>query len=166
VVDISTTQGARGHVLMAQKLGQLLPEGWAFDATGAPTRDPVSALPPHGTLAPLGGHKGYALAVAIEILCGVLGGMWPPESSVNLVGAIRVEAFLPLDTYYRSLEALIEEIKSGPFGPEIEEILLPGEGSAQRKDRSESAGLSIPSGLWNEIVDLAREMGVRHRLVA
>jgi L-2-hydroxycarboxylate dehydrogenase (NAD+) len=78
VVDISTTQGARGNVLLAQKAGELLPEGWAFDNAGSPTRDPRQALPPHGTLAPLGGHKGYALAVAVEILCGVLGGIWPP----------------------------------------------------------------------------------------
>ncbi|MGH2614891.1 MAG: Ldh family oxidoreductase [Thermomicrobiales bacterium] len=166
VVDISTTQGARGRVLMAQRLGELLPEGWAFEASGDPTRDPAKALPPHGTLAPLGGHKGYALAVAIEILCGVLGGMWPPESSVNLVGAIRVEAFLPLDEYYRSLDALIEAIKSGPAAPGIEEILLPGEGSVTRKARTTAAGVSVPANLWSEITDLAREMGVHHRLVA
>jgi LDH2 family malate/lactate/ureidoglycolate dehydrogenase len=166
VVDLSTTQGARGHVLMAQKLGEMLPEGWAFDASGAPTRDPMMALPPHGTLAPLGGHKGYALAVAIEILCGVLGGMWPPAASVNLVGAIRVEAFLPREEYERSLDALIAAIKAGPVGPESEEILLPGEGSASRKARSDAEGLSVPSSLWSEITDLARAMGIRHRLVA
>jgi LDH2 family malate/lactate/ureidoglycolate dehydrogenase len=166
VVDISTTQGARGRVLFAEKLGELLPEGWAFDAAGRPTRDPASALPPHGTLAPLGGHKGYALAIAIEILCGVLGGMWPPEASVNLVGAIRVEAFLPLAEYYRSLDALISEIKAGPMAPGIEEILLPGEGSAQRKTRTAATGVSVPIELWREIADLARKLGVQHRLVA
>jgi L-2-hydroxycarboxylate dehydrogenase (NAD+) len=90
IVDVSTTQGARGNVLLAQKTGQSLPEGWAFDAEGHPTRDPAKALPPRGTLAPLGGHKGYTLAIAVEILCGVLAGMWPPETSANFVGALRV----------------------------------------------------------------------------
>lgn len=166
VVDISTTQGARGRVLMAQKLGELLPESWAFDTAGRPTRDPAQALPPHGTLAPLGGHKGYALAIAIEILCGVLGGMWPPESSANFVGAIRIDAFLPLAEYDQSLDALITEIQRGPTGPDAEEILLPGEGSARRLARSQAAGLTVPVSLWNDVVDLARELGVSHQLVA
>lgn len=166
VVDISTTQGARGRVLLADKLGEMLPEGWAFDASGRPTRDPKRALPPNGTLAPLGGHKGYALAVAVEILCGVLAGMWPPETGANLVGAISTEAFLPHSLYLESLEALIAEIKSGPTGPGAEEILLPGEGSARRQARSLDEGLSIPCGLWDEIVDLARQLAVGHPLVA
>jgi LDH2 family malate/lactate/ureidoglycolate dehydrogenase len=166
VVDISTTQGARGRVLMAEKLGEILPEGWAFDASGSPTRDPASALPPRGTLAPLGGHKGYALAVAIEILCGVLGGQWPPPASVNLVGAIQVEAFLPLDEYYRSLEALVAEIKAGPLAPNVEEVLLPGEGSVKRKARTAATGITVTPSLWREISELAHELGVEHRLVA
>jgi LDH2 family malate/lactate/ureidoglycolate dehydrogenase len=65
VVDVSTTQAARGKVLVAAATGQSIPETWAFDAAGRPTTDPEQALPPHGTLAPLGGHKGYALAVAV-----------------------------------------------------------------------------------------------------
>jgi LDH2 family malate/lactate/ureidoglycolate dehydrogenase len=165
VVDISTTQGARGNVLMAEKMGQELPEGWAFDAAGHPTRDPAGALPPHGTLAPLGGHKGYALAVAIEIMCGVLGGMWPPDASVTITGALKIEALSPLDEYYPSLEALIEEIKSGPFRPGFEEILLPGEGSARRKEGN-SGGVMVPGPLWTEIVEMAGSLGVSHRLIA
>ena len=166
IVDISTTQGARGRVLFAQKRGEPLPEGWAFDVAGRPTRDPAQALPPHGSLAPLGGHKGYALAVAIEILCGVLGGMWPPEASVNLVGAVRIEAFLPLQDYYRSLDALIEAVKAGPLAPGVTEILLPGEGSVRRQRRSATNGVFVPAELWREIAQLARELGVQHRLVA
>jgi LDH2 family malate/lactate/ureidoglycolate dehydrogenase len=165
VVDLSTTQGARGHVLLAGKLGQELPEGWAFDAAGNPTLDPNQALPPNGTLAPLGGHKGYALAVAIEILCGVLAGLWPPETSATTVGAIRIEALLPLEEYYESLETLIEEIKAGPFRPGFDEILMPGEGSAKRKARN-CHEVSVPAPLWTEIVALARDLGVHHRLVA
>ncbi|HLY20990.1 MAG TPA: Ldh family oxidoreductase [bacterium] len=165
VVDISTTQGARGNVLLAQKVGALLPEGWAFDAGGAPTRDPRQALPPHGTLAPLGGHKGYALAVALEILCGVLAGIWPPESSANFVGAIDVEAFLPMETYEQSLAGLAEEITSGPRRPGVDAIHLPGEGSAARKRRSAARGLMVSSEMWAEIASLAAGAGVTHPLL-
>lgn len=165
VVDVSTTQGARGSVLLAQKVGELLPDGWAFDAAGAPTRDPHQALPPHGTLAPLGGHKGYALAVAIEILCGVLGGMWPPATSVNLVGAIRVESFLPGETYERSLAGLADAITSGPARPGVDAIHLPGEGSAERKRRNARRGLMVAPRMWAEIASLARSSGVQHPLL-
>jgi L-2-hydroxycarboxylate dehydrogenase (NAD+) len=166
IVDLSTTQGARGHVLMAQKLGNLLPEGWAFDAQGAPTRDPHKALPPHGTLAPLGGHKGYALALAIEILCGVLGGMWPPKEGATLVGAINIEAFQKSDDYYRSLENLLCEISSTPKAKEADAVLLPGEGSARRYKRSLEQGLQIPDELWKDIKSLADDLGVKHHLLA
>ncbi len=165
VVDVSTTQGARGNVLLAQKVGELLPDGWAFDANGSPTRDPHQALPPRGTLAPLGGHKGYALAVAIEILCGVLGGMWPPETSVNLVGAIRVESFLPMEIYEHSLAGLTDAITSGPRRPGVNAIRLPGEGSAERKHLNARRGLMVAPERWAEIASLARSGGVRHPLL-
>lgn len=164
VVDTSTTQGARGNVLLAQKTGQELPDGWAFDGEGRPTRDPHKALPPHGTLAPLGGHKGYALAIAVEILCGVLSGVWPPETSGNFVGAIRVEAFLPLETYNQSLAGLATRVRSGPTRPGFSEILIPGEGSSRRGDASETAGVCIAAELWEEISTLARSLNIDHPL--
>ena len=166
VVDLSTTQGSRGAVLLAGKVGKLLPEGWAFDAAGNPTRDPSKALPPHGTLAPLGGHKGYGLALAVEILCGVLSGMWPPSGGAILVGAVRVEAFQSLDDYYQSLENLLGEITSGPTAPDTDAILFPGQGSAQREKHSRDNGLQIPDELWSDVVSLASDLGVQHRLIA
>lgn len=166
VVDISTTQTARGNVLMAQKLGTELPEGWAFDRRGRPTRDPESALPPHGTLAPLGGHKGYALALAVEILCGVLAGLWPPAPSANLVGAVRIDAFLPPETYRESLQALAETVKGGARRPGFDEIHLPGEQSARRRAVSESEGLTVSPEIWEEIRTVAGQLGVDDELLA
>lgn len=166
VVDISTTQTARGNVLMAQKLGRELPDGWAFDSEGNPTRDPQSALPPHGTLAPLGGHKGYALALAIEIVCGVLAGIWPPTPSANLVGAIRIEAFLPLEVYHESLSGLVGEIKSVATRPGFDEVRLPGEGSAESRETSEVHGLHVSPEIWSELKALAEELGVEHPVLS
>jgi LDH2 family malate/lactate/ureidoglycolate dehydrogenase len=165
VVDVSRTQGARGNVLLAQKTGRQLPDGWAFDAKGNPTRDPMKALPPHGTLAPLGGHKGYALAIAVEVLCGVLAGMWPPETSCNFVGALRVDAFLPRDIYDQSLAGLIARVKSVPPRPGAPEVRLPGEGSALRRAAGLKAGVTVAAELWNEIVALAGQLNVDHALV-
>jgi (2R)-3-sulfolactate dehydrogenase (NADP+) len=72
LVDMATSQVARGHVLRAARLGEPIPEGWAVDAEGRPTTDPAAAI--DGSLLPLGGHKGFALALLVEVLSGVLAG--------------------------------------------------------------------------------------------
>lgn len=68
IVDLATSAVARGRIAAAAALGERLPDGWAFDADGAPTNDPQAALT--GMLAPLGGAKGFALALLVEALTG------------------------------------------------------------------------------------------------
>lgn len=72
VIDMATSQVARGRILTAAQKGEPIPEGWAFDADGKPTTDAKAAMA--GTLAPLGGAKGAALALMIEVLAGALVG--------------------------------------------------------------------------------------------
>lgn len=72
VIDLATSQIARGHILKAQQAGEAIPEGWALDRQGRPTTDPEAAL--QGTMQPLGGAKGAALAFLIEILAAGLTG--------------------------------------------------------------------------------------------
>ncbi|HKF16647.1 MAG TPA: Ldh family oxidoreductase [Candidatus Dormibacteraeota bacterium] len=70
IVDLATSQVARGRILKAARVGEPIPEGWAVDAEGQPTTDPEAAI--EGSLLPLGGHKGFALALLVEVLSGVL----------------------------------------------------------------------------------------------
>ena len=63
---------AKGKIILAAKKGQQLPEGWAMDRRGRPTTDPQEAI--DGLVMPLGGHKGYALSLMIDLLCGILTG--------------------------------------------------------------------------------------------
>ncbi|MGH9063867.1 MAG: Ldh family oxidoreductase [Acidimicrobiales bacterium] len=72
IVDMATSAAARGRIAEAQAAGRPLPEGWAFDADGAPTTDPATALA--GMLAPMAGAKGYALALVVEALTGAMVG--------------------------------------------------------------------------------------------
>lgn len=72
IVDLATSAVARGRIATAAQAGSSLPEGWAFDSDGRPTTDPAVAL--RGMLAPLGGAKGYALALLVEALTGGLVG--------------------------------------------------------------------------------------------
>lgn len=72
VIDLSLSKVARGKVMNAKKTGQPIPEGWALDAAGQPTCDPQAALA--GSMLPIGGAKGTALALMVEILASSLTG--------------------------------------------------------------------------------------------
>ena len=70
VIDLATSAVARGKIAAKAQKNEALDPGWAFDENGAPTTDAKVAL--KGMLAPLGGVKGYALAVMVESLTGAL----------------------------------------------------------------------------------------------
>jgi len=163
VIDISTTQTSRGNVLMAQRLGQSLPPGFGFDAHGETTTDPAQALPPNGTLTPLGGneagHKGYGLALMVHILCGVLGGSYP-NGGGNFLGVLEIDAFGERSAYEASMATLAEDIKSVPKKASVDEIYLPGEHSARYVERHRQEGLTFPASQWDELVELARDLGL------
>jgi len=72
VVDMGTSQVARGRVVEAQRAGRSIPEGWAVDGQGRPTTDPSAAL--GGAMVPMGGDKGFALALMVEMLAAALPG--------------------------------------------------------------------------------------------
>jgi LDH2 family malate/lactate/ureidoglycolate dehydrogenase len=79
VFDFATSVAARGEIELHRRAGRPLPEGWAMDATGAPTTDPAAALA--GAMLPFGGHKGSAIGTMIELLAGaMIGDLTSPEA--------------------------------------------------------------------------------------
>lgn len=80
VIDLSLSRVARGKVMLAQKTGAPIPEGWALDAAGNPTTDADAAMA--GTMVPAGEAKGAALALMVELLtAGLTGGNFAYEAS-------------------------------------------------------------------------------------
>ena len=71
-IDLATSIVARGNIIAAQKKGETIPAGWALDPDGNPTTDASAAL--LGTVLTMAGHKGYALALMVEVLSSVLSG--------------------------------------------------------------------------------------------
>jgi LDH2 family malate/lactate/ureidoglycolate dehydrogenase len=160
VTDISTTQAARGRVLVAAAAGRPIPDTWALDADGDPTTDPTHALPPNGTLAPLGGHKGYALAIAVELLCGGLGGPYPPAQASGFLAAIDPEALSPGGGLATAVALAAEAMASSAPRPGFDEVVLPGAGSARRKARAEAEGVYVVREVWDAVCAVADELGV------
>ncbi len=72
IIDLATSTVARGRIAQAAAKDEVIPDGWAFDASGAPTNDAKLAL--FGMLAPMAGAKGFALALMVEALTGGLVG--------------------------------------------------------------------------------------------
>ena len=80
VVDMATSATAYVNIRQAAAEGRDIPLGWAVDPDGNLTTDPHRGLA--GTVAPLGGAKGFALGLIVEILAaGITGGNWAIDSS-------------------------------------------------------------------------------------
>lgn len=157
LIDLSLSHVARGKVMIAQKAGQPIPEGWALDADGRPTTDPDAAMA--GTMVPAGGAKGAALALMVELLsAGLTGASYAYEAS-----SLFDDAGGPPD-----LAHLIVVLDPGRFAPgfaeraermfaaiEAEEgARLPGaRRRAERAARAES--FTIPKTLHDTLRNLA-----------
>lgn len=153
-IDLATAGVARGNIIAAQKKNQPIPLGWALDPDGNPTTDASQAL--LGTVLTMAGHKGYALALLVELLSGVLSGaaIGPDVGSMykNLdrkqdVGhffcLLDISAFLDYSEYLRRIDATIDRIKASKKRPGVEEILVPGERSSRKAAAYGAEGIPV-----------------------
>jgi LDH2 family malate/lactate/ureidoglycolate dehydrogenase len=167
-LDIATSVVAAGKVYTAQAVGEKIPEGWLLDAEGLPTTDP-SGYPRVGALLPMAGHKGYGIALMIEILAGVLNGgafgkdvvSWvkggePVNQSFSFI-AIDVGVFMPVDEFRRRMDHLIQEIRGAPKARGTERIYLPGEKEWEKRERAQKEGLSLPPDVLASLQGLAED---------
>lgn len=170
VLDIANTAVARGKIYLARQRGETLPAGWALTADGRPTTDAEAALA--GLIAPMAGHKGYAIAVMMDMLAGVLTGSafgtavhGPYEPSArsgcgHLVIALNIAAFMPLAQFNERIEQLVAELKSAPLAEGASQILVPGELEAMMAEQHGREGLSLPVQTVADLQALARELGL------
>jgi LDH2 family malate/lactate/ureidoglycolate dehydrogenase len=153
-IDLATSTVARGNIIAAQKKQMEIPAGWALDRDGNPTTDANEAL--LGTVLTMAGHKGYALALMVELFSGVLSGsaIGPDVGSMykNLdrkqdVGhffcLLHIDAFLDSSEYLRRIDATIDRIKASGRRPGVEEILVPGERSARTASVNREQGIPV-----------------------
>ncbi|SEP39657.1 Ldh family oxidoreductase [Propionispora vibrioides] len=171
VIDLATSVVARGKIISAAKQGGLLPEGWALDKEGRPTTNAQEALA--GMILPMAGPKGYALAMAIDHLCGVFTGAGfgrevasyqngQNQANVgHLFIVIKADAFTTgLPEYYERTERFCREIKAVGKAAGVSEIYLPGEREQQTEQTLLKQGIEISDGLLEELKTISREYGV------
>ena len=161
IIDMSTTHVAWGKILVARQEGKSIPPDWGIDADGRPTTDPHRVV----GLAPTGGHKGYALATMVEILCAQLAGvpfgrhvtkmygeLDKPRNLGHFMLALDVARFTARERFAQDIGAFLQEI-------EAEGALAPGDPERRSAERRRSEGIPLGSTL-EELNALAAELGV------
>ncbi len=172
VLDLATTVVARGRILLHAKQNKLLEAGWAFDERGLPTLDPHAAV--KGLLAPIGGYKGYGIALAIDLLCGVMTGsnygvhfpgfladnMREPTDVGSLFAAVNVESFMDLAEFTAHVDAALREVKSAERAEGVNRIYIPGEIEFETKAERLAHGIPVPEPVVQDFVTVGEELGV------
>lgn len=159
VIDLALSVAARGKIVAAQKKNERIPVDWASDAEGRPTTDPNAALA--GTLSAIGGAKGAALALMIEVMAAALTGSafgWEASSMFDDRGGPPNvgHVLLAIDPqclsgglFNERMSALLDAVAQEPG------VRLPGERRLAARARAASEGLSLTPQLHAEIFELA-----------
>lgn len=172
VLDMALSEVALGKIRLAAAEGRRIPGTWATDAAGQPTTDAQDAI--DGMLLPIGGPKGYGLALMVDVLTGVLGGggfgaavqgmyadVTRPNDCSHFFLAIDVASFAQTgDEFARRLESLANEVLDSPSVPTNDDrIYLPGERSKLRYDASLTDGISLAASTLTNLVKTAALVG-------
>lgn len=171
VLDMATTVAAYGKVKVKAKQGEMMPEGWMIDRQGKPLLDPNRAN--EGFLLPIGGYKGYGLALVIGLLAGTLGGAAmgrdvvdfnadhkTPTNTGQAILVLDMKAFGDVATIKSAVDRVIQDLRGSDRMPGVERIWVPGEQSHSRRQRYGERGIPIARTLLNELTALASTLGI------
>jgi hypothetical protein len=171
VLDMATTVAAYGKVKAKAKRGEMMPEGWMIDRQGRPLLDPT--LADEGFLLPIGGHKGYGLALMVGLLAGTLGGAAMGREVIDFnadfvsvtntgqaILMIDVRAFGDPAQFKQAVDRLVRDLRGAQRLPGVERIWLPGEQSHERRERNRLEGIALPPALLDELNALAAQLGI------
>jgi LDH2 family malate/lactate/ureidoglycolate dehydrogenase len=169
VLDMATTVAAYGKVKAKAARGEAMPEGWMIDREGKPLTDPRRAA--EGFLLPIGGYKGYGLALVVGLIAGTLNGARmgkdvidfnqdaeTPTNTGQAIVAIDPAAFGELAQFKACVDTLIRDLRASERMPGVDRIRIPGDQShaksiAQRKD-----GIAVAPQLMQTLDRLAEEL--------
>ncbi|MDH5264654.1 MAG: Ldh family oxidoreductase [Betaproteobacteria bacterium] len=170
ILDMALSVVARAKIRNAAKRGESIPPTWATDREGRPTTDPKEAL--DGFLLPIGGHKGYGLALVVDLFAGLLSGAafltrvgsWSdnPEAPSDLghffflIDASRLGPPDWLAARMREFAAILHDTPpANPASP----VLLPGEIELDRLERHRREGIALDTELVERLEALAARSG-------
>jgi LDH2 family malate/lactate/ureidoglycolate dehydrogenase len=170
LVDLATSASAGATVRRAAEAGKELRSGVARDVEGREVRNAHEAL--SGVLQPMGGSKGFALSIMVEILSGVITGaavsrdvasiyedFSRPNGAGHVFIALDVETLMPRAEYFNRIERLVGFILSADRVAGSDEPVIPGERRWRMFDKHMAEGLELDERTCHALGDVARELG-------
>ena len=168
LLDMATTVTAMGKITRAADEGQPIPEGWALDQEGQPTTAPEQAR--QGSLLPIGGHKGYGLAMAIEAITALLPGgnlsvevlSWiaqtaqPMNASFTAI-ALDINAFTEPDAFAQKATEWVATLTQSPRRAGVEQLYYPGQRAGLTKEERTRSGIPLDDYTQTMLLSLAEE---------
>ena len=168
LVDMSTTHAALGKVIVARQEGKPIPPDWGVDAEGKPTTDPARVV----GLAPTGAHKGYALALMVEVLCALLTGvpfglhvtkmyaeLDKPRNLGHFMLALDVARFTDAAAFRSQIDLFLQEIRAQEPADPARPPLAPGDPERLTAGERTRHGIPLGQGVLAELSALAAELG-------
>ncbi|MBT6277593.1 MAG: Ldh family oxidoreductase [Chromatiales bacterium] len=177
-LDMATSTVAVGKINIARRAGKPLPDGWAVNEAGAPENDADAAfnskpkrMTPLGGTRELGSHKGYGLAMMVEILSSTLNGSfvgghnpygWEPGKYLNVghfLLAIDPDRFSIPGTFGGRVDQLVDMLHDTPSRDPAQPVMVAGDPEhAERILRAEE-GIPMVPKLFDELRDVAQRCG-------
>lgn len=161
VLDYATSIVANGKIQVARSKGLDMPPGHLLDSDGYPTVK-IDDLDNGGSLLPFGGHKGYALSLAICLLGG-LGTQFDPERAAMggcYMQVLNIAAFTPLAAYQQNVRMFLDAIKETPLAPDATAVLAPGDFEAQNRHQRLADGIEVPITIVTQLQEWAERLQV------
>jgi LDH2 family malate/lactate/ureidoglycolate dehydrogenase len=171
VLDMATTVAAYGKVKAKAAKGESMPEGWMIDREGKPLTDPKRAS--EGFLLPIGGYKGYGLALVVGLLAGTLNGAAMGKDVIDFnadtasatntgqaILAIDPAAFGDLHEFKQSVDRLVRDLRASERMPGVERIWMPGEQSHERRIAYARDGIPLAPAVWTALDGVAKDLEI------
>ena len=168
-LDMATSQVAVNRIFNARDEGRAIPDNWGVDERGEPTTDAAAVK----SAVPLGGYKGYGLALMVEVLCGVLSGSGVRHTVGDLYSggrqrqdtghfhlAIDPERTVGRERFASVLAGMLDELRAIPPAPGFDEVLVAGDPEDRTRAARERDGVPIAPALWATLKALSDELGV------
>jgi L-2-hydroxycarboxylate dehydrogenase (NAD+) len=172
VLDMATTNTAFGKIRLKAQRNEPMPEGWMIDREGKPLTDPKRAS--EGFLLPIGGPKGYGLALMIGLLAGTLNGAAfgrdvvdytvdskTPSNTGQAIVAADIAAFAEVSAFKEKADEVWDTMKASPTLPGVEAVRLPGERSEQLYRERLDLGVPLSEGQRKILDELANRLGIQ-----
>jgi uncharacterized oxidoreductase len=162
LLDMATASIAQGKMRVAHNKRQKVAPGLLIDDQGRPTDDPrYAVVPPLGAILAFGGHKGYGLAVACELLGGALsgGGTWHYDESrkqrvLNGMLAILIDPARlgTADAFHGESRQFVDWLRKGRVAPGNDKVRIAGEPERETRAKREKDGIAVDQNTWDEIL--------------